>query len=55
VNLERASFACMALGLLGIGQPFVHAFFVLGFPLTLLGVVLYNAAAVLAKRDKEGG
>lgn len=55
LNLERLSFILMGTGLLCIGQPFVHALFVLGFPLTLLGVILYNVAAFSARRDGEEG
>lgn len=53
MTLEGASLLAMALGLLCIGQPWVHALFTAGFPLVLLGVVAYNVAGALATRRRE--
>jgi hypothetical protein len=45
MNLERASLLAMSLGLLCVIQPWAHALFVIGFPLTLAGVIVYDVAA----------
>ena len=54
MSLRRASLLALALGLFGLVQPWVHAFFVIGFPLTLAGVVAC-AAAALRPADGEDG
>ncbi|HLP42129.1 MAG TPA: hypothetical protein VK465_11520 [Fibrobacteria bacterium] len=46
-HLDRASLIAMAVGLLLVGQPWVHALFVLGFPLLLVGIAAQGAAAIL--------
>ena len=53
MSLERAALLAMSLGLLCIIQPWVHALFVLGFPLTLAGVIVYDVAARRGG-DEEG-
>jgi hypothetical protein len=45
---ERVFLAAIALGLLLIGQPWSHALFVVGFPLTFLGLVAFNVASWFA-------
>ena len=39
---ERWCLLAMALGLVMIGQPLSQAIFVLGFPVTFLGIVAFN-------------
>ena len=53
MNLERAALLAMSLGLLALIQPWIHALFVVGFPLTFAGVVAYEVAA--RRGDREEG
>lgn len=46
-TLPRACLAGMGLGLALIVQPFSHALFAAGFPLTLAALAAYNAAGWL--------
>lgn len=54
MNLERAALLAMSLGFFCILQPWVHAFFALGFPLTLAGVVAYGVWAMRGGDREEG-
>jgi len=42
---ERVFLSAMGAGLVLIVQPWSHALFVLGFPLTFLGLLGYNFAS----------
>lgn len=55
MTLERAALAAMGLGLVLVGQPWMHGLFMAGFPVILAGVAAYNAAAILGRGDREDG
>lgn len=44
MTFERACILAMALGLLMIGQPLSQTIFILGFPVTLGGIIAFNIA-----------
>ncbi len=50
MNAERLALSAMAFGLLLIIQPWTHAGFVAGFPITLLSILAYN---FVARRPSE--
>jgi hypothetical protein len=51
---ERVFLAAIALGLALIGQPWSHALFVVGFPLTFLGLIAFNVASWFSPPGQAG-
>ena len=53
LTLQRASLVGMALGLLLIVHPYAEALFAIGFPVTLISIIGYNAAGWLTGERTE--
>jgi hypothetical protein len=49
---ERGSAAIMAIGILMVWQPWVHAFFQWGFLVTLGGIVAFTVASHMAVHEE---